>query len=116
MKNACAATLQHRAEVEIFVRFAVGERWGVVEVADSAGGIPPALAVRIWKFGWTTHRYDEGHLAGFGVGLPISKVFMDMWAGAIDVYSVWGKGTTVRVYFPKSPTEVLLSNSRLRPD
>lgn len=108
LKNACVATVRWTPDVSVTVRFATDDRWVVVDFVDHAGGISPEHMRDIWKFGWTTSEHYEGHFAGFGVGLPTSKVYMDMWGGSIDVFSTLGTGTTVRVRYPKSPTEVLV--------
>ncbi|GET92459.1 hypothetical protein, conserved [Leishmania tarentolae] len=111
LKNACAATLKLRPDIDVLIRYASDDTWVVVEFVDQAGGIHPQHFKNIWKFGWTTSEHYESHLGGFGVGLPTSKVYMGMWGGSIDVYSTFGVETTVRVRFPKAPTEVLVPES-----
>ncbi|KAG5468439.1 hypothetical protein LSCM1_02419 [Leishmania martiniquensis] len=108
LKNACAATLKLRPEIDVLIRYASDDTWVVVEFIDQAGGIHPQHFKNIWKFGWTTSEHYESHLGGFGVGLPTSKVYMGMWGGSIDIYSTLGVETTVRVRFPKAPVEVLV--------
>lgn len=109
LKNSCVATMRWSQDVSVTVKYAVGDRWVVVDFIDHAGGIPEKHTKDIWRFGWTSSDHYESHLGGFGVGLPTSKVYMDLWGGSIDIYSTEGKGTTTRVRFPKSPTEVLLT-------
>ncbi|CBZ30503.1 conserved hypothetical protein [Leishmania mexicana MHOM/GT/2001/U1103] len=111
LKNACAATLKLRPDIDVLIRYASDDVWVVVEFVDQAGGIHPQHFKNIWKFGWTTSEHYESHLGGFGVGLPTSKVYMGMWGGSIDVYSTLGVETTVRVRFPKAPVEVLVPES-----
>ncbi|KAG5468032.1 hypothetical protein LSCM4_01119 [Leishmania orientalis] len=108
LKNACAATLKLRPEIDVLIRYASDDTWVIVEFIDQAGGIHPQHFKNIWKFGWTTSEHYESHLGGFGVGLPTSKVYMGMWGGSIDIYSTLGVETTVRVRFPRAPVEVLV--------
>ncbi|CAJ1023684.1 Histidine kinase-, DNA gyrase B-, and HSP90-like ATPase, putative [Leishmania guyanensis] len=111
LKNACAATLKLRPEIDVLIRYASDDTWVVVEFIDYAGGIHPQHFKNIWKFGWTTSDHYESHLGGFGVGLSTSKVYMGMWGGSIDIYCTFGVETTVRVRFPKAPVEVLVPES-----
>ncbi|ORC93800.1 uncharacterized protein TM35_000016770 [Trypanosoma theileri] len=108
IKNACVARLKQTLDVELQVNFAISDTHVVVDVTDKAGGIPPEAVKDIWLFGWTTNTSLGNPMGGFGVGLPASKVYMDLWGGRIDLYTSIGEGTTVRVTFPKSPIEVLL--------
>lgn len=107
LKNACVATAKCTLDIGVTVRYGESDRWVVVDVVDTGGGIPRSQVKDIWKFGYTTSDHYESHLGGFGVGLPTSKVYMDMWGGAIDVYTVDGVGTTMRIRYPKVATEVL---------
>lgn len=115
LKNACAATLKITPEIHVIVKYAINDEWVVVDFTDYAEGIDARYFKDIWKFGWTTSTHYESHLGGFGVGLPTSKVYMDMWGGSIDIYSAVGRGTTVRVRFPKAPTEICVPDAMLPP-
>jgi hypothetical protein len=115
LKNACVATLRLQPDIAVLVKYAVDDKWVVLDFVDHAGGIHPQHFKNIWKFGWTTSEHYESHLGGFGVGLPTSKVYMDMCGGSIDLYSTRGRGTTVRVRFPKAPVEMLVADSALPP-
>lgn len=69
-------------------------------VADTGVGIaeddiPTALAV----FG-QVHR-SQSH-EGTGLGLPLCKMFAELHGGKLQLTSVVGEGTTVRVIFPES--------------
>ncbi|KAH9577402.1 Histidine kinase/HSP90-like ATPase [Trypanosoma melophagium] len=108
IKNACVARLKQTLDVELQVNFALSDTHVVVDVTDKAGGISPEAVKDIWLFGWTTNTSLGNPMGGFGVGLPASKVYMDLWGGRIDLHTRVGEGTTVRVTFPKSPIEVLL--------
>jgi PAS domain S-box-containing protein len=62
-------------------------------IRDTGVGIPAALVRRIFDPFFTTR--DVGH--GMGLGLPLSKSIVEQYGGTIDVSSIEGKGTTVRV-------------------
>ncbi len=72
----------------------------LLSVADTGVGIaeqdiPTALAV----FG-QVHR-SQSH-EGTGLGLPLCKMFAELHGGKLQLSSVVGEGTTVRVVFPES--------------
>eukprot|EP00796_Vickermania_ingenoplastis_P004403 gene4403-3203_t len=112
LKNAYAAMVAHVPQVEIDVRAAQDGQWYTVDVSDRGHGINPTYENDIWRFGFTTSADSESILEGFGVGLPTSKVYMDLWGGYMEAYSTEG-GTTMRVRFPKMPTEVLVPDEGL---
>ncbi|EPY25760.1 hypothetical protein STCU_00654 [Strigomonas culicis] len=106
LKNACVASSKTAFDVTVNIKYAEDDQWIVIDFIDQAGGIPAENGKNIWKFGWTTSDHYESHLGGFGVGLPTSKVYADMWQGSINAYTQNGS-TTVRVRFPKEPVEQL---------
>lgn len=108
MKNAYAAALVKSLKVELDVRVAEDESCWVVDVTDHGNGISHMYESDVWRFGFTTSAHSYSILNGFGVGLPTSKVYTDLWGGCIEAYSEEGKGTTMRIRLPKLATEVLL--------
>lgn len=115
IKNACLAMLSKTASINLNVHFASCDTHVVVDVMDTGGGISPEAVENLWLFGWTTNYLLGNPMGGFGVGLPASKVYMDLWGGRIDMYTTAGVGTTVRVVLPKAPTEVLVPRRRRLP-
>jgi signal transduction histidine kinase len=65
-----------------------------LEVADSGGGISPAVHARIFEPFFTTR------LAGRGLGLPAALGIVRGHGGAIAVESAPGAGTTATVWLP----------------
>lgn len=110
LKNGYAAMVANAAPVvQLRVNIASDAQWFTVDIEDGGHGIDPTYENDIWRFGFTTSAHSENILEGFGVGLPTSKVYMDLWGGYIDAYST-PRGTTMRVRFPRSPTEVLTTD------
>jgi signal transduction histidine kinase len=71
-----------------------------VRVEDSGEGIAPADVPHIFerfRRGETAHARHSG---GFGLGLAICKAIVEAYGGRIELTSILGKGTTVRVEFP----------------
>ncbi|HRJ49086.1 MAG TPA: PAS domain S-box protein, partial [Phycisphaerales bacterium] len=67
-----------------------------IEVADTGVGIAPEVRARIFDPFYTTK------FTGRGLGLTAVLGIVRRHAGAIDIDSEPGKGTTFRVYFPVS--------------
>jgi signal transduction histidine kinase/CheY-like chemotaxis protein len=68
----------------------------VISVADTGEGVDPELVSRVFEPFFTTKAL------GPGAGLGLSQVhgFVHQSGGAIDLESVVGQGTTVRLYLP----------------
>ncbi|HET7584066.1 MAG TPA: ATP-binding protein [Gemmatimonadaceae bacterium] len=83
------ARLADARAVDVAVRTA-GARVEV-EVRDDGRGIPPAVMPRIFEPHFSTRT------SGSGLGLAVSRQLVEGWGGTIDIHSVPGEGTTVRV-------------------
>jgi signal transduction histidine kinase len=70
--------------------------FGMVEVRDSGSGISRDVMGQIFDPFFSTRSL------GRGLGLTAVHGIVKAHHGALDVQSVPGEGTTVRVYFPRS--------------
>ena len=70
---------------------------GTVEVAvsDTGPGIAAADQARIFDEFWS-----DGHGDGTGLGLPLSRRFIELHGGRLWVESVVGQGSTFRFTLP----------------
>ena len=96
VKNAVDATErvpEGRVDVTLHRRAAAA----VVEVADNGVGIQPEHRERIFLPFYTTKP------TGTGLGMAIVKKIMDLHGGEIEIDSVPGRGTSVRLVIPLSP-------------
>ena len=86
---------------EAYVRLTPEARPGphlVVAVTDSGTGIPPDLVDRVFEPFFTTK--DAGH--GTGLGLSMVYGFVRQSGGHIRLTSELGRGTTFRLYLPRT--------------
>jgi PAS domain S-box-containing protein len=75
-----------------------------IEVDDTGSGIPREELTRLFDRFYRGPGAQRG--AGFGLGLPITKEAVDAIGGRIEVDSVPGTGTTVRVVLPAAEIPV----------
>lgn len=85
---------------EVTVRVMSEGGSAVLEVEDTGVGIPSDQVDEIWRPLVTTHH------SGNGLGLPIVRQLVEAHGGEIQVRSVPGEGTCMRVVLPARPMEV----------
>lgn len=78
-----------------------GDPASVTEFSDTGVGIEPENLSKLWEPFFTTK--PEGK--GTGLGLPICHRTIEELRGTIDIDSLPGKGTTVRIILPVTEVE-----------
>jgi signal transduction histidine kinase len=66
----------------------------VVEIVDSGAGIPERVLVSVCEPFFTTRA------EGTGLGLAIAKRYIEQNGGVLEISSIVGTGTTVRIHLP----------------
>jgi len=86
--------------LEVGTRIATGTGGGaegagvVVEITDSGCGIPAEILPNLCEPFFTTRS------EGTGLGLAIAKRYVEEAGGRLEITSVVGRGTTVRIWLP----------------
>jgi len=113
LKNSCRATaeaVRSHKELErrpISIVVCADERQVAIRIADRGGGIPMEVGQQVWSYLYTTaakgDRYGEKAtpLAGFGVGLPLSRLYARYLGGSLDLVNLPGYGVRVHVSLPR---------------
>lgn len=76
----------------------------VIRVEDRAGGLPAKSVDKVWSYLYTTApansdswEHQGTPLAGFGVGLPLSRLYARYLGGNLKLLSMPGQGTVAYV-------------------
>lgn len=75
-----------------------------LEIEDSGPGIPPEQLERIFE-PFVQAGHSKTNVEGTGLGLPISKSFVELLGGDIRVESTLGRGSLFRVDLPVALSE-----------
>lgn len=119
MKNSMRAVCEHHATADtlpqIMIVIAEGEDEVSIKVADQGGGIPRRGMSRLWTYAYTTANEQPigedtsqagggtmtAPMAGFGHGLPLSRLYTRYFGGDIEIMSLDGFGTDVYIHLSK---------------
>ncbi|KXS11179.1 alpha-ketoacid dehydrogenase kinase [Gonapodya prolifera JEL478] len=110
LKNSIRAVMENTVEGEPFEDISVGvEELGefiVVTISDRGGGIPSEYVDKVFKYAFTTapplldpttDLNERPPLAGYGYGLPLSRLYARYFHGDLSVKTQEGEGTVVKI-------------------
>uniref|UniRef100_A0A671DMJ9 Protein-serine/threonine kinase n=1 Tax=Rhinolophus ferrumequinum TaxID=59479 RepID=A0A671DMJ9_RHIFE len=114
-KNAMRATMEYHADKGVYppiqVRITLGNEDLTVKMSDRGGGVPLRKIDRLFNYMYSTAprpRVETSRavpLAGFGYGLPISRLYAQYFQGDLKLYSLEGYGTDAVIYIKALSTE-----------
>uniref|UniRef100_A0A7S4R496 Protein-serine/threonine kinase n=1 Tax=Alexandrium monilatum TaxID=311494 RepID=A0A7S4R496_9DINO len=92
----------------ITVLVCADERRVAIRISDLARGIPFDVGAHVWSYMYSTAR-KQGEsatpIAGYGVGLPLSRLYARYLGGSLDLISWPGYGTDVHLFLPRLTSE-----------
>ncbi|XP_056270721.1 pyruvate dehydrogenase kinase, isozyme 4 isoform X1 [Pseudoliparis swirei] len=115
-KNAMRATIEtHEMSPTlppIKVRVSLGTEDLTIKMSDRGGGVPLRKIERLFSYMYSTapspvHEDNARNapLAGFGYGLPISRLYAKYFQGDLQLYSMEGYGTSAVIYLKALSSE-----------
>uniref|UniRef100_A0A3Q3VNS5 Protein-serine/threonine kinase n=1 Tax=Mola mola TaxID=94237 RepID=A0A3Q3VNS5_MOLML len=114
-KNAMRATVEthesNRSLPPIKVMVALGGEDLSIKMSDRGGGVPFRKTERLFSYLYSTAprpSYRIKHrapLAGFGYGLPISRLYARYFQGDLQLYSMEGSGTDAIIHLKALSTD-----------
>ena len=107
VSNACKFT----EEGTVTTRVTIDHDRVIFSVTDTGIGIPPTKLSTIFEEFTQVDASTTRKAGGTGLGLPISRHFVEMHQGKIWVNSIPGKGSTFSFYIPIKPAEATLTDS-----
>nr|XP_032833656.1 pyruvate dehydrogenase (acetyl-transferring) kinase isozyme 3, mitochondrial-like isoform X3 [Petromyzon marinus] len=114
LKNAVRATVEHHGESDfppVHVLITLGPEDLTIKVSDQGGGVPLRKIERLFHYMYSTApppHTDVSRappLAGFGFGLPISRLYAQYFNGDLKLYSMEGQGTDALIYLKALSSE-----------
>lgn len=112
--EVCGGNPQQIQERPIVITVSADPSEVAIRVQDVAGGIPFGVEDRVWSYMYSTASKNEAGtafsqqgtpLAGYGVGLPLSRLYARYLGGSLHVHSLPGVGTCAYLYLKRLETE-----------
>lgn len=107
LKNAMRAVMEcHGVSIDppdINVLVTKGKEDLTIKISDRGGGIPKSKLEQLFEYHYTTapepmRAGTAAPLAGYGYGLPLSRLYAKYFDGDIQLYSMEGYGTDAVIY------------------
>jgi len=101
LKNSVKATLElHNQDGCVPPRVHIAVHPGTydveIKVSDQGGGMKRRTVKKVWEYGFSTS-HGAGEISGYGVGVPLSRLFARYFGGDMSFSSVYGYGTDVSI-------------------
>jgi len=114
LKNSARASVENKVtDNPIVVTVGADSNQVAIRVSDSAKGIPFKAREKVWAYMYSTaSKETDGDfvavgtpLAGYGVGLPLSRLYARYLGGSLSLMSMPGIGTHAYLYLKRIETE-----------
>jgi pyruvate dehydrogenase kinase 2/3/4 len=116
MKNSIRATIEQHGESTPPVKVCIHEGTFdvLVKISDMGGGMSPEVEEHVFDYGFSTAPRDTasyGVMGGYGVGLPLSRLYARYFGGDLEIHHMYGHGCTVAIHMNRLGTTAELDIS-----
>ena len=101
LTNICGNSVKFTSSGFIRLKVTAGEEVLKFEIEDTGSGIHKEDIPKLFEPFTQAETQKNRSITGTGLGLPISKSFVEMMGGKISVDSVYGQGTIFTITIPK---------------
>jgi len=114
LKNALCATVKYHKKSKASIKngdssalppikciIVDGAHDVTIKISDEGGGMSRETVEKVWNYFYSNNVNEPRTIAGFGYGLPISRVYAQFFQGDLELYSMEGHGTDAYLYLPK---------------
>jgi pyruvate dehydrogenase kinase 2/3/4 len=110
LKNAIRASVETQRESPPPVKVCIhqGTDAVMVKINDRGGGLEKCVEGSLFDYGFTTVSKDDvgyGVLGGYGLGLPLSRLYARYFGGDLTLRHMYGHGTTVVINLSRLGTQ-----------
>lgn len=88
--------------ITISIKNSTNPGWFIIEVSDEGPGVDQAELENIFQLYYESHQPQQTHLKGSGIGLALSKEFIELHHGNLYARNNAGKGLTVVIELQKN--------------
>jgi signal transduction histidine kinase len=99
----------------VSVRLSEDEVQATIEVRDTGAGIPADELPRVFERFYRGTNTGEARASGSGLGMAIVRSIVEMHGGEIEISSVVGEGTVVRITLPRASEKVSETSREAHP-
>lgn len=109
MKNSIRATVEQHGENTPPVKVCIHEGTFdvLIKISDMGGGLSPEVEEQVFDYGFSTAPRDTasyGVMGGYGVGLPLSRLYARYFGGDLEIHHMYGHGCTVAIHMSRLGT------------
>ncbi len=111
LKNSSRASIENDRSDSILATIVKTDTGAVIRLRDRGGGIPSDYVPKVFDYSFTSVESHEGDaystvnsalpglgggdmVAGMGYGLPLSRAYLQMFGGNLDIQSYYGWGVS----------------------